>query len=268
EWRQPEAPSVFYLASVQVNNAVRSTLGTTMWPVPSPASRKTAATERDRSAQNMKSLPPACERETKKSLRTQIGDDSIDVSGVRHTPAPGEPDGGRRLLMVRSPETSLNFFLLGPAADCTARSLSNLTVPPNSDVETDTDLRLVVVNTESKTFLYRIDWIRRCQGNEGSAPCNVDFYPVYTLTIHPNGPYHVEDSSHVRHGGQLYQLSRDHTTTLLTGEENVHAQEAFAAASDGGLSSDKKLICDRRGPYVAVLAAQKERGPIDIVRIL
>src|SRR5262249_5005969 len=80
EWRQPEAPSVFYLASVQVNNAVRSTLGTTMWPVPSPASRKTAATERDRSAQNMKSLPPACERETKKSLRTQIGDDSIDVS--------------------------------------------------------------------------------------------------------------------------------------------------------------------------------------------
>src|SRR5262249_50534141 len=174
EWRQPEAPSVFYLASVQVNDAVRSTLGTTMWPVPRPATRKTAATERDRSAQNMKSLPPACERETKKSLRTQIGDDSIDVSGVRHTPAPGEPDGGRRLLMVRSPETSLNFFLLGPAADCTARSLSNLTVPPNSDVETDTDLRLVVVNTESKTFLYRIDWIRRCQGNEGSAPCNVD----------------------------------------------------------------------------------------------
>jgi len=248
---------------------VRSTLGSAMWPVPNPAPTRPASRTRDQSAQHMKSLPPECEKNAKQSLRAETGAESIDFGEVRHALAPGEPDGGWRLLMVRSPDTTLNFFLLALDAGCTSRSLFTMTVAPNSDIETDTDLRLIAVNSKSgeqygRTWLYRLDWIRQCRHDAGKEPCKVPFFSDWVPTIHPKGPYHVVDASHIRIGDQLYQLGRDsYKATVLTGDEAKRAREAFAANSAGTPRSDDAAICDRRGPYVAVM-----KGSIGTLRIL
>ena len=88
-----------------------------------------------------------------------------------------------------------------------------VTIPANSEVETDPDLRLIAVNEKrgeryDKTWLYRVDWIRRCKGNETGSPCNVEFYPDADWSLHGNGPYRVLDSSHVVAGETQYRAAQ------------------------------------------------------------
>ena len=51
----------------------------------------------------------------------------------RHAPAPLEPPGGKRLMMVRSPASALNFFLMSEDGKCHVEKLATLTIPTNSE---------------------------------------------------------------------------------------------------------------------------------------
>ena len=91
-------------------------------------------------------------------------------TSARHALAPLEPHDGKRLMMVRSPASALNFFLMSEDGKCQVEKLATVTIPTNSDVETDPELRLIAVNEKrgeqyDKTWLYRVDWIRQCKGN-------------------------------------------------------------------------------------------------------
>ena len=71
-------------------------------------------------------------------------------------------------MMVRSPASALNFFLMSEDGECHVEKLATLTIPANSEVEIDPELRLIAVNEKrgeryDKTWLYRVDWIRRCK---------------------------------------------------------------------------------------------------------
>ena len=85
-----------------------------------------------------------------------------------------------------------------------------------------------------KTWLYRMDWIRRCKGDEIESPCNVEFRADADWSIHGNGPYRVVDSSHVAAHETQYELRRDYKPTLLSRQEAASFVAPKTAASDGG----------------------------------
>jgi hypothetical protein len=269
KFRQADDPSLVYVASVLVDKAARETLGSAMWPVPDSPPKNPASPARAQPVQDFKTLRPECQATTKKFLRAQTGDDLAEPGLIRHVRAPGDSTGDRRLLVAQSPETSLNFLLLSPERDCPVQSVFSLGIPPNSDLEIDPSLRLIVMNQKAGgTFLYRLDWIRRCRHDNGSQTCDVDLGLDWVLTLHDKGPYHVVDSSHVKvnssHAGgreQQYQLGRDYKATLLPRRQAERARESFRAPVG-------KVVCDRRGPYVALLTAEKGGDEFDVLRIL
>ena len=114
-------------------------------------------------------MSEACQEETRKLLnkaRPDIG--SVDVTKAYHAPAPLEPPDGKRLMMVRSPPSALNFFLMSEDGKCHIKEVTLITIPGNSKIEVDPDLRLIVVNESvgneyKKTWLFRLDWVRAMQ---------------------------------------------------------------------------------------------------------
>ena len=105
------------------------------------------------------------------------------------------------------------------------------------------------------------------------SPCNVEFRPDADFSIHGNGPYRVVDSSHVAAHETQYELRRDHKPTLLSRQEAAKFVAPKATRSDGGSGgSMQTAICDRRGPYVAVLTADEGKPQsggrqFDVLRI-
>ena len=70
----------------------------------------------------------ACQEATLKLLKEARPDiASIDVTTARHAPAPLEPPDGKRLLMVRSPASTLNFFLMSEDGKCHLEPLTSST---------------------------------------------------------------------------------------------------------------------------------------------
>jgi len=224
-------------------------------------------------------MSEACQEATLKQLkeaRPEIG--SIDVTQGYHAPAPLEPRDGKRLLMVRSPASTLNFFLMSEDGKCHVEPLALIIIPGNTKIAADQDLRLIAVNESvgnayRKTWLYRLDWIRKCKGNEIESPCNVEFLADIAWSIHGDGPYRVVDSSHVAAHETQYELRRDYKPTLLSRQEAAKFVAPKATASDGGSGgSMQRPICVRRSPYVAVLTAdegkpQKGGRQFDLLRI-
>ena len=117
-----------------------------------------------------------------------------------------------------------------------------------------------------------MDWIRQCKGNEITVQCRV--LADIDWSIHGNGPYRVVDSSHVAADETQYELRRDYKPTLLSPAGGCFVYVApKATASDGGSGDGtQRPICDRRGPYVAVLTTdegkpQKSGRQFDVLRI-
>jgi hypothetical protein len=98
------------------------------------------------------------------------------------------------------------------------------------------------------TRIYRFHWIRRCSAS--ALPCLPEFAVDSVQTTHNNGPYKVIDSNRVMAKGKQYQLRRDQNPTLLNPKEAKAALDLFR---------DKKVTCDRHGPYIAVLTSGKDR---------
>ena len=180
--------------------------------------------------------------------------------------------------MVRSPASALNFFLLSENGRCRIEMLTTVVIPANSEVHTDPDLRLIAVNAMLgnqyyKTWLYRIDWIRRCRGDVIESPCNVEFSADVDFSLHGNGPYQVVDLSHVATNETQYRLRRDYKPTLLSRQEAAKFVAPKASATDvGSGGSMQRAVCDRRGPYVAVLTTdegtpQNGGRQFDVLRI-
>ena len=91
-----------------------------------------------------------------------------------------------------------------------------------------------------KTWLYRMDWIRRCKGDEIESPCNVEFDVAADFSIHGNGPYRVVDSSHVAANETQYELRRDYKPTLLSRQEAA----TFVAPKAGPrVTEDRGMQC-------------------------
>jgi hypothetical protein len=200
------------------------------------------------------------------------------VTKAYHAPAPLEPPDGKRLMMVQSPPSALNFFLMSEDGKCHIKEVTLITIPGNSKIEVDPDLRLIVVNESvgneyKKTWLFRLDWVRACKDNEIESPCNVEFRADMAWSIHGDGPYQVVDSSHVTTNEMRYELRRDYKPTLLSGQEAASFVAPKAPASDGGSGdASQRVACDRRGPYVAVLTTdegkpQKRGRQFDVLRI-
>ena len=178
--------------------------------------------------------------------------------------------------MVRSPASALNFLLISENGECQVEKLATLTIPTNSDVETDPELRLIAVNEKlgeqyDKTWLYRVHWIRQCKGN--ASQCNVEFRADADYSIHGNGPYRVVDSSHVAAHETQYELRRDYKPTLLSRQEAASFVAPKTAASDGSPGdASQRAVCAPRGPYVAVLTTDEGRPQnrgrqFDVLRI-
>jgi hypothetical protein len=223
-------------------------------------------------------MSDSCQAETLALLRKDRRDGgSIDITSARHALAPLEPPDGKRLMMVRSPQSSLNFFLMSENGKCDVEKLTTLTIPGNSNVDTDPELRLIAVNVMlgeqyDKTLLYRVDWIRGCKRNEIASPCNVAFYPEMDWSIHANGPYRVLDSSHVIAKETQYQVHRGYKPTLLSRQEAASFVAPQTASDGGSGNSTQRAVCTRRGPYVAVLTTDEGKSQsggrqFDVLRI-
>jgi hypothetical protein len=165
-----------------------------------------------------------------------------------------------------------------------------LTIPPNSSVEVDPDIRLIAVNTKegeqyTRSWLHRLDWIRRCKDDDGPQTCDVDFGLALNTTVHDDGLYQVVDASHVVARGRQYELRRDAGAMMLLNPDDVQrahaafedaklARASFAAASatTTGAPVDparsRMTVCDRIGPYVALLTTEKNERKFDAVRIV
>ena len=124
-----------------------------------------------------------------------------------------------------------------------------------------------------KTWLYRLDWIRRCKAMRSNHRAMSSSMPHADFSIHGNGPYQVVDSSHVAAHETQYELRRDYKPTLLSRQEAAKFVAPKATASDGGSGgSMQRAICARRGPYVAVLTADEGKPQnggrqFDVLRI-
>jgi hypothetical protein len=149
--------------------------------------------------------------------------------------------------------------------ECHVERVITVTIPGNSDIDTDPELRLIAVNEKSgnqynKTWLYRVNWIRQCKGNEIESPCTVGFRADTDFSIHGNGPYQVLDSSHVVAQETQYELRRDNKPTLLSRREAASLVAPKTAASDGGSGdASPRIVCNPRGPYVVVLTTDEGR---------
>ena len=270
--------AIHSVASERADKAARLAMGFAIWPESVASPMLSAAPSRP--ASHPQSMSKACQQATLKLLkeaRPDIG--SIDdVTKVHHAPAPLEPPDGKRLMMVQSPPSALNFFLMWEDSNCHLEPLTLITIPTNTKIAVDQDLRLIAVNESvgnayRKTWLYRLDWIRKCKGNEIESPCNVEFLADIAWSIHGDGPYQVVDSSHVAAHETQYELRRDYKPTLLSRQEAAKFVAPKATASDGGSGgSMQRPICVRRSPYVAVLTAdegkpQKGGRQFDLLRI-
>jgi hypothetical protein len=269
--------AIYSVASERADKAARLAMGFAIWPerVASPVLAATSG----RSAAGPQSMSEACQEATLKQLkeaRPDIG--SIVVTKAYHAPAPLEPPDGKRLMMVRSPPSALNFFLMSEDGKCHVEPVTLVTIPGNSEIDIDPDLRLIVVNAMrgdkyDKTWLYRMDWIRRCKGDETESPCNVEFRADADYSIHGNGPYRVVDSSHVAAHETQYELRRDYKPTLLSRQEAASFVAPKTAASDGSPGdASQRAVCAPRGPYVAVLTTDEGRPQnrgrqFDVLRI-
>ena len=253
-------------------------MGFAIWP--EPVAELVASAIVGRPASRPQSMSEACQEATLKQLKAARPEiESIDVTQGYHAPAPLEPRDGKRLLMVRSPASTLNFFLMSEDGKCHVKPLTLIIIPGNSEVHIDPDLRLIAVNAKrgeqyDKTWLYRMDWIRKCKGNEIKSPCNVEFLTDIAWSIHGDGPYQVVDSSHVVAAHEKrYELRRDYGPILLSRQEAAKFVAPKATASDGGSGgSMQRAVCVRRGPYVAVLTSDEDKPQsggrqFDVLRI-
>jgi Novel STAND NTPase 1 len=276
--------AIYSVASERADKAARAAMGFAIWPEP-VVSPELSATP-GRPASGPQSVSEACQNETRQILLKQAGPDqagvdieSIEVTGAPQAPAPLEPPGGKRLMMVRSPDYALNFFLMSEDGKCHIERLATVTIPANSQIETDPELRLVVANEKrgkqyDKTWLYRMDWIRKCKSNEIESPCDVAFTLDIAWSVHDNGPYRVVDSSHVIAANEMrYELRRDYGPMLLSRQEAAKFVAPKASASDvGSGGSMQRAVCDRSGPYVAVLTTDEGKPQnggrqFDVLRI-
>ena len=79
-------------------------------------------------------MSEACQEATLKQLKEARPDiASIDVTNAHHAPAPLEPPDGKRLMMVQSPPSALNFFLMWEDGKCHVERLTLITIPGNSE---------------------------------------------------------------------------------------------------------------------------------------
>jgi Novel STAND NTPase 1 len=269
--------AIYFVASESADKAARLAMGFAIWPEPVASPMLSAAPSRP--ASHPQSMSEACQEATLKLLKEARPDiASIDVTTARHAPAPLEPPDGKRVMMVQSPPSALNFFLMWEDGKCHLEPLTLITIPGNSEIAVDQDLRLIAVNAMrgdqyDKTWLYRLDWIRRCRGDELESPCNVEFRPDADFSIHGNGPYRVVDSSHVATNEMRYALRRDYKPMLLSRQEAASFVASKATASDGGSGdSTQRTVCAWRGPYVAVLTTDEGKPQnggrqFDVLRI-
>ena len=239
-WRQGDHLGLIHsLAKEKSDSAARDAIGSAMWPVHAPSSANSPALA--------KPAPPEC----KDALKEYVGDDNAEIGP--YVLAPLEEPHGQPLLMVRSRQTSLIFLELSPQP-CQVRTVLSATIAPNSEVSPDPNLGVVAVNTNEDgkyvmTRIYRFHWIRRCSPN--ALPCLPELIAADSVqTIHNNGPYEVIDSNRVMAKWQQYQLRRDQNPALLNPKEAKAALDLFR---------DKKVTCDRHGPYIAVLTSGKDR---------
>jgi hypothetical protein len=273
--------AIYSVASERADKAARLAMSFAVWPEPVTSLQLSATPSRPASASGPQSMSDACQEETRQYLQELRTDkESINIASARHALAPLEPHDGKRLMMVRSPQSALNFLLMSEKnGTCHVEKLTTVTIPPNSDIDTDPELRLIAVNEKrgdqyEKTWLYRVDWLRRCKDNEIESPCNVDFYPEIDWSVHGNGPYRVLDSSHVVANETQYQVDRGYRPTLLSRQEAASFVAPKTMASDGGSgNSTPRVVCDRRGPYVALLMTdegkqQKGGRQFDVLRIV
>ena len=183
-------------------------------------------------------------------------------------------------MMVRSPPSALNFFLMSEDGKCHVEPLASSSPSRRTaKIEIDPDLRLIAVNEMrrrrgmTRPGCIACDWIRQCKGNEIESPCNVEFHADVDWSIHGNGPYRVVDSSHVAAHETQYELRRDYKPTLLSRQEAAKFVAPKATASDGGSGdATQRPFASGAGPYVAVLTTdegkpQKGGRQFDVLRI-
>jgi hypothetical protein len=269
----------------------RASIAVALWPAVGFSPASADAPGRAKPAPDMRDLTPECQKSTKEYLKRFKADvEALKNKDVRHRLAPLEPPTGRRLVMAQWPDTSLDFLSLSPGPECQVGDISTLTIAPNSTVDFDSDLRLIAVNTKEgeqyrRSWLYRLDWVRRCKDDDSGQTCNVEFYLIVTGTVHDDGPYEVIDASHVKAHGRQYELRRDSDAVLLSELEDVRraraafddaqlARASFVSASAAAARSPvdpsrfRAAVCDRVGPYVALLAGEKDEQRFDTVRIV
>ena len=278
--KEADPGDVYSVAAVSADKAARTAMAFALWPEPMTSSERAMALDQEASASKLQSMSGACQAATQEVLKKlQENNAAAEAISSRHTLAPLEPHDGKRLLMVQSPASALNFFLMSENGKCQVERLATVTIPTNSEVLTDPELRLIAVNEKrggqyEKTWLYRVDWIRKCKDNEAGSPCNVEFYPDMDWSLHGNGPYRVLDSSHVIAGEKRYRLRRDYKPTLLGPQEAAAFTKPAVAESDKvSGNGPSTVLCDPRGPYMALLTTeegkrQKSGRQFDVLKIV
>ena len=278
--KEADPGDIYSVAAVSADKAARIAMAFALWPEPMTSSERAVALDQEASASNLQSMSGACQAATQELLQKfQENNAAAEAISSRHTLAPLEPHGGKRLLMVRSPASALNFFLMSENGKCQVERLATVTIPTNSEVVTDPELRLIAINEKrgeqyEKTWLYRVHWIRRCKDNKAGLPCDVEFYPDMDWSLHGNGPYRVLDSSHVIAGEKRYRLRRDYKPTLLSPQDAAaFTKPATAEGDKASGSGTPRVLCDPRGAYVALLTTeegkrQKSGRQFDVLKIV
>ena len=244
--READPGTVYSFAAVSADKTARLAMAFALWPEPMTSSERDQAA----SASDLQSMSDACQAETQRFLQKfQENNAAAEAISSRHALAPLEPDGGKRVLMVRSPASALNFLLISENGKCQVEKLATLTIPTNSDVETDPELRLIAVNEKlgeryDKTWLYRVHWIRQCKGN--ASQCNVGSIRNLTgrFMARVRIEYWIRPAWSL--GKRNIELRRDYKPTLLSPQEAAAFTKAATRQSDEA-SGDGTPSCETHG---------------------